>query len=344
DKYIYFLLSLSYFLANRFNDADSFIKKIKNIDPEYLPCFQLETFIILKSTNNINIVISRYIELIKKFPKDKTLKRSLFILHKIDDFNNFQKNARLYDFVSVPKPGRKVISHRKTKIFINKQIKISIIVFLVIAVSSATALSVYFILNRETERTPAKAISQIDMVNLDSSRYDLIYKIRKEKTPIFYFSNENLLKDFKSAKLLIKKNKFNNALKILNKLNNSNANYRVKEKIEFLRKFIIEIEDRNFEHVPFKDVSKNPYLYKGFNIRWKGRVTNIKKKKQKLTFSLLVDYVNNDIFTGIAEIYFDKSQCEIKNGDTVIVKAIFVNTIGSGNRIYLIAKDIRKVM
>ena len=342
DPYPYFLLSLSYLLTNRFSEADLMLKKIKMIDPEFLPGHQLESFIILKSAASFEIVLSKYIDILEKYPNDKYLNRALNALRREKDFSRFQSNARLKDFVYLPKRGKRrlvAIKEEERKRYLTK-----IVVFTVIALVLITIIAAITYLSFIQKTKEYRNKDQIDLIYLDGSRYDLIDKIKKEKTPIFYYSNEEVLRDFNKAKHLIKKDEYNRALILLNKILNSNANFRVKERVEFLRKFILNVEDRKYSIISFREVSQKPYLYRGLFIKWKGRVANLKRKDHRLLLNLLVDYKKNDIFTGIIDVYSEKYPNGIKNGDIVEVDAVFVYTIGGDNRMYLVAKNINQLM
>ena len=84
-------------------------------------------------------------------------------------------------------------------------------------------------------------------------------------------------------------------------------------------------------------------MYKGLFVKWKGRVANLKKKENRLIFNLMIDYKRNDIFSGIIDVYSEKYNEGIKNGDIVEIEAVFINTIGGNNRMYFVAKTIQKV-
>lgn len=342
DSYPYFLLSLSYLMTNRFSDVDLILKRLRMIDPEYLPSLQLEAFLVLKSAADIKIVLSKYIDLLEKYPNEKLLKRILNNLHKVKDFSSFQHKALLIDFVYLYKPLKSPKLSKTGKTKKRYFIVIATTVVVVIVVTSILLIKMYLSNRHMAKEFISK--NQVDLIFLDSSRYDLIDKIKKKKTPIFYYSNEKVLDDFNRAKRLIKEDEYNEALILLNKIYNSNANLRVKERVDFLIRFILNIEDRKYSVISFREVSLRPYLYKGLFIKLKGRVANLKIKDNRLVLNLLIDYKKDDIFTGIIDVYSEKYLEEIKNGDMIDVEAVFIYTIGNENRMYLVAKKINKII
>ncbi|MDY6935409.1 MAG: hypothetical protein SVZ03_14435 [Spirochaetota bacterium] len=341
SPYLLFLLALSYLLTSQYDKTDLMVKRIKMIDPDYLPSHQLESFIHLKSAADLNLALARYIELVEKYSKDKYLNRALNALRKADDFNEFQKDALLGDFVYIPKPSKGFWLSSKWRGKGQFHTRIFILMIGILSIVIILPIAIYFPLRQE--KNFKDNTTQVDHVYLNGMRYDLIDKIKKKKTPVFYYSNDEVIRDFNKAKRLIKGNDYNRALILLNKIQNSNSNFSVKERVEFLRKFILNVEDRESSDIPFIKISDKPYLYKGIFVRWKGRVANIKKKGSKLLFNLLIDYEKGDIFSGIIDVYSEKFPAGIHNGDEVEIEAVFVNTIGDDNRMYLVANDIIKL-
>jgi hypothetical protein len=162
-------------------------------------------------------------------------------------------------------------------------------------------------------------------------------------TPEHYVSTAKLEEDFNKSKKLIKTGKYNEALLLLNRINASNVNYDVKEKTNFLIKFVTGIEDRVFDNIPYERLKKKSHLYRGAAIIWKGRIANFKKRERGAIFTLLVDYKNNDQFKGTAEIYSELKENKLKNGDMVEVRGIFISSIGKDGSIHLSARGISRI-
>ena len=109
------------------------------------------------------------------------------------------------------------------------------------------------------------------------------------------------------------------------------------------KRIISDIEFRNYEDIPFNKVIKEPYLYRGVFMQWKGKIANLKRKDNKLIFNFLVDYKNVDTFAGIIDVFSEKNFKEIQNGDIVMLRGVLINTIGSDNRVYVVANKIEKI-
>ncbi|HON77521.1 MAG TPA: hypothetical protein PK544_03445, partial [Spirochaetota bacterium] len=182
----------------------------------------------------------------------------------------------------------------------------------------------------------------IDQITVDGSGFSLIEKIVKRRTPEFYYSSDVLLRDFRRAKLLIKAGRYNDALSILNRITHSNANHSVRERSEFLKRFIINIDEREWQKIDYNDIKKKPYLYTGYSVEWTGKTANVIRRDGKLIFNLLVDYRSDNVFSGIVDIYSEHNYKWMKNGEDISIRAVIVSTVGSEQRLYLSAKDIEK--
>jgi hypothetical protein len=351
DPYPYVLFALSLLLTNQFSRADSVLKRLRMIDPEYRPYIHLELFLFLKSAATLEGVLSRYVNVLNRFPDDRYVTKMLKHLRNVRDFSDFQRKARLQDFVYLPRPRKSDLTARSEDTVTRGKASARLIIILIGALSVIVLVLLILYTNRRTlymhltgdRRADTKRVRDIDRITIGPSRYDLFTKINRKKTDIFYFSNESIEKDFSDAKHLIKGEEYNNALLLLNKLNNSNVNLMVKERVEFLIRFILDVDERQFEPIPFDKVVKTPFLYKGFAIRWTGKVVNLRRKDDKFFFNLLVGYRDADIFSGITDVYSEEHLTKIENGDVVEIKAILINIIGSERRLYLVAKEIVKI-
>ena len=356
SSYTSFLLALCYLHADKIGKAESVIRRVKVSHPDYLPVLYLEAFLVLKSAADRDSAMQRYVALLDRFPNDKLLKKAFKRISDSDNFQEFQRKARLKDFVPVPRPGP-LRTRKKSRRYITKtSSKIIFTSLLLVVFSIPVTFSIYYWNsiadffvsftslepgNINEKKSFSKDRNIMEMVTLDGAHYDIIEKYSKKKTNEFYYSSETLKKDFNRAKKLIKEEEFNNALVLLNKINASNVHHRVKDRIEFLRDFILDIEDRPVSGYDFERVNDKPYLYQGIKIHWKGKIANLKEKEDHITCNLMVNYTDSHRFSGIAELYSEKKSGDIENGQQVEVIASFVDTVGKENRIYLVADSIK---
>lgn len=350
--YPLFLLALCCLLSDQLNKVEGLLRRLKTGDSAYLPAVQLDLFLFLKSTGDRGSALSRYLDAFQRFPADPLIRRALKEVRDTGDFSALQRQARLHDFVSIPHPraGAAAVHRRLHSRRIYLPARKILIVCVIAATAGITAVLVrqrqaILQLIRPELRAPGVTDSrEVDIVTLEMDRHDLINKVQKEKTRIFYYSNEEVFGDFNEARKRIKSGNLNEALLLLNRLLSSNANFAVKEKAEYLKQFVMNHEDRGYSAVGFAEASRDPYLYTGVLVRWRGRVANLTRKDGKMIFHLLVGYRGRDTFTGIAEVYSERDFASIKNGDLVELGALLGSTIGTENRVYLLARTMKKLV
>ncbi|MCU0822027.1 MAG: hypothetical protein MUC95_06075, partial [Spirochaetes bacterium] len=301
SPYPHFLLCVSLLLNSRLSEADHVMNNLRRIAPGYLPLVELEAFLFLKAAPNSQAALIKYIDMMEKYPRDGHVASTIRIIQRVNDFESFQKDAKLFDHVKIPRPGPRPLfsfkgKRRKLSLPAEKDReprpsrginyrKIIVIIFVIFIIACGSyAVFNYVLKNVNIMKTSPN----FDAVELDGLRYDLIDKIKKDKPPFFYFADNELLNDFNEAKRLIKNEKYNDALVMINKISNSNANFRVMERADFLRRFIRGIEDREYGDVAINTVVQRPYLYRGIFVKWKGRIANLKRKDGRMFFNLLV--------------------------------------------------------
>lgn len=354
DPYSIVLCAMACLQLNKFSRVEELMSKAGSIAPQYPLYNQLRAFLYLKAAPNFESALLFYGELLAKNPADRSLAKSLARLRNAKNFEEFQRNAKIDDFVALTKPRRRffsVFSSSKTarvgsqpfrrKFFSRKTRRI----FFFLALFIALAVIIVFSSRstrfqcQKSEMPFTSRYNEIDQVTLDGSGFDLLERITKKKQPEYYYNSETLQEDFRTSKQLIKNGRFNEALKKINKIIHSNANMSVRERASFLKRFISAVEDREWEEIPFGDIMKNPHLYGGYALKWKGKTANLKKRQNAVVFHLLVDYRATDQFAGMAEVYCDQCGETIKNGDMVFVKGIFMDMITAGTP-YLRGREI----
>ena len=349
EVYPVFLLALSYLYCGDYAKAENALLKIERADPFYPPYIQLKSFLALKSALSPEEAISSYISSLEKIPSDKMLKKALVKIEKNSDFYKLQKSAKITSFVEIPGPGKGIFSDltgAAGKLFFKKSVgrerpaasalRPVLLLLTVIFISAAALVYLYFeeidrIVSRERDLSRVIAGSdKIDMINLSGSGYGLINKVNRDVTPEFYVSGDQLHKDFETARTLIKKGEFNRAIIILNRIINSNSSYMVQEKVEFLIRFILESDEREYEAIEYREIIAKPYLYRGVSLALKGRSANVKHTAKGTGFSLLIGF-DGKKFEGALDAFY-KEKVNIKDGDDLEAAGIFYPHIGENKR------------
>jgi hypothetical protein len=361
DIYILLLLSVAYLYTDQFGKLARFITKMKDMNPSYMPLIHLDAFLKLKSAAEQGEALRVYIDLIAKYPADPHIHRGRNLISSAGDFTNFQKNARLQDFVNVPQPSRNLKKPAQKTAYIGTlgrrgiRIKKGIRVrwrwiFLILIIVAAAALASlgswffmgagYFGKGVRRAKNPRADYSSIDMLSLGGTEYDLVKNIKKERVAIYYESARDMTDDFNRARKLIKAEKYNDALFVLNGLYNSNANFVVKEKVDFLIKFVIDLEDRDFDEIPFAAVNKNKYRYRGYAVRWKGRIDRVRDRDESQIYTIRLDPSGVET-SGEADVYSGKIIPGLRKDSFVLMEGVIVDFIGKDRRAYIVSRNLR---
>lgn len=349
DAYAVFLLALAYLYNGDFARSESSLFRLEKIDPVYPPFLQLRAFLALKSSASPEEAVSAYISSLEKIPGDKTLRKALNRIEKSDDFYKLQKNAKIAGFVDIPAPGknssrvlpgnagrekRKLSAKGTSFSFRFKWALIILFLFSGCGILFFYSGEITGFFDKKVNPGPGIPGSEkIDMVNLTGSGYGLVNKVSKEASPEFYVSGDQVRNDFYKARSLIKEGEMNRAILILNRIMNSNSSFIVKEKTEFLIRFIIESDERVYEKIKYEEIALKPYLYRGASVRISGQAANVKETVKGTGLSILVEFDGRN-FKGAIDAFYNGSAM-VKNGDSIEVLGVFYPEIGRNKRPFI---------
>lgn len=361
NAYVLLLLSVAYLFTDQFGKLARFITKMKEMDPSYLPLIQLEAFLKLKSAATREDALKIYIDLAARYPSDAHIHRGRRLVSETADFVDFQKNARLYDFISVSRPPRslKKKAHRtvftgtlgRRGIRIEKEragvprsfiLGSAAVILLGVIVAAAWLLSGTDLMRALVSGGGRRAADSdtIEMVTISGTEYDLSRSVKKEAVPVYYQSARDMTLDFNRARKLMKDGRYNDALYILNGLSASNINFVVKEKVEFLVTFVLNQEDRDFEELPFRTVSDNKFRYRGYAVRWRGRIEGVKEREGSQVAAVEVRTPSGEP-AGTADIFYKRPDPALAADSRVVMEAVIMDFIGKEKRPYLVVKNLK---
>jgi len=350
--YSMFLLAVSHIYSNNFSRAGIILEHIQRIEPLYEPFIQLKSFLSLKSAVSREEAIHVYVSALERLPADSLLRKTLRILEDSKDFSSFQKNAKLHELVEIPAPGNKFYKRKVNITFKRKSKsyrKFTIPVIILVLSGSISLIIFYFSSlyiirdsNQEESAIKSSAISgKVDMIDIGGAGYGIIDRINSTKTPEFYSSGDLVISDFNEARRLLKQGKYNKGVIILNRILNSNASFMVKEKCEFLIKYVMDSDERTYDMIDITALNSKSYLYRGSSVVLKGKVANMKEVKGGKSFTLMVGYDGSN-FNGLTLVY-DPGNANIENGEMVEVKGLFITGMGKGNVPYISGEKILKI-
>jgi len=118
------------------------------------------------------------------------------------------------------------------------------------------------------------------------------------------------------------------------------VNFVVKEKVDFLIKFVIDLEDRDFEEVPVALVNENKYRYRGYAIRWKGRIERARERGESQVLTIRLESTGDEL-SGEADVYSGKIIPGLGNDSRVLLEGVIVDFIGKDRRPYIVSRSLK---
>jgi hypothetical protein len=95
---------------------------------------------------------------------------------------------------------------------------------------------------------------------------------------------------------------------LLNRILESNAADGLKNRSRIIISYLETPGFDSFnrsDNVAFADAEKDPMLYNGVHVIWRGRAANINSTPSGATFDFLVGYDNKKTYEGIVQVTFD---------------------------------------
>ena len=135
----------------------------------------------------------------------------------------------------------------------------------------------------------------------------------------FVLSEREVRQTFRKAKNELLTYSDNLAIVDINRMLLSNAAPAVKERARMLKGFVTQATfDTLKDAYPYAAVMKQPALYDGASVAWKGKVANLKVAKESIAFDLLVGYDQEKQLEGIVPVTVPFAS-DLANGGAVEV-------------------------
>jgi len=289
DSQVYLFLGYASLFADDMDGARRYFRGgllVKENDPELLKGL---AYVYMKD-ERVEDAISLWGEVLEQRPGDKQVQRALERLRISEDIGEFAERTAPSDFFSPRLPLFVKLRPYLLGLYITVGVVVASVVFY------ATPLY------RKALEKFYPRIVELDGVDLpegpvtDEGGKDSLYSLTEEEIPELFV---RIKKD-------IYKNRTNSAIILLNKVQGSNASPLVKERFEILYTFIDPPDPLSIDYNPhFHEIIKEPGIYRGVWVLWRGRVANLKKEGESAHFDLLVNYEDQDTIEGIAHVDID---------------------------------------
>jgi hypothetical protein len=130
----------------------------------------------------------------------------------------------------------------------------------------------------------------------------------------FVFTEREVKRTFEKAKSYLLAFRDNLAAVEINRMLLSNATLAVKERARMLKGFVTQASfDTLKDPFEYAAVARQPMLYEGCSVSWRGKIANLKTTKEAITFDLLVGYDQETELQGIVPVIL-RFAVELENG------------------------------
>jgi tetratricopeptide (TPR) repeat protein len=300
DSFLYYrLLGLSCLHLQDGGGAFSYLNRALQIKEDDVDSFLGIAAVHLKK-RNIDEALKIWLRVLELSPGNRTARRAL----------NRVRKGMGEDEVS------RLVDSGKIRMFYPAQpFRLSPAVPLVVLALAAAAVGGWFLvkegpallaaLKPAPAVTPPPARPEIAAVELsgDALRTDFKAKAR------FTFTEAQIDQVWKTAKDYFMAYRDNAAVYELNRLLDSNASLYIKENVRRLKSYARTPEFKDFinfpDNYPLAAVAKDPSLYDGCYVLWRGTVANLFIGKEQIKFQFLVGSYDNRTFEGAVSVVLD---------------------------------------
>jgi tetratricopeptide (TPR) repeat protein len=288
DPQVLLFLGYASLFSNDLDGARRYFRGGLEVSENGLELLKGLAYVYLKD-ERVEDAINLWGEVLEKRPNDRQAQRALQRLRSAEDLKRFAEDARTRDFFSPQLPIFIKLRPYLLGLCITAGIAILVVIFYTTPLSKK-------VLSRFYPR----------IVELEEVDFPEGPVTEAEGGALYSFTEEEIAKAFVQVKKHIYRGRPNSAIILLNRIMNSNASPLVKERFEILYKFIDPPDPLAIDYNPhFHEIIKEPEVFIGVWVSWKGRVANLKKSGDSVHFDLLVNYEGQDTIEGIAHVDID---------------------------------------
>lgn len=295
ESHQYFsLLGFSCLQMGDLGGASSYITRAQQLKPGDIDALLGLAAIQLKKADAEG-ALKRWLEVLDEDPKNPVARRGMDLLRKglsRDKLQEMIDSGRIRQLY----PPRKGGGNRAW---------IIVGVILVAAVLGSGLLA----LSLARQRVPSRPrVAEVELPP------DLPRLIDDSATARYTFSERQVRQVFQKVKTELLAFHDNLAVVEANRLILSNASLQVKERARLLKGFAVRPSFTTIrDSFPYTAVAREPGLYDGCAVAWRGKLANLAMTEQSLSFDLLVGYENERELAGIVAVVLDFA-VQLENG------------------------------
>lgn len=310
----YYLLGLACLRTGDGGGASAYLRRAEQLDPEHLDTLLGLAALDLKRGETAK-AIEIYLHVLESRPGDRLAASALRFIREKDS------EERIPQLIDEGKFDR---FYPKLAGVPPIAIVIAVIACMALALSLLFPLARGIYLSARDARSPRPLVAAVTLS--DGDRAEPVVSGGSYR---YILTEKAALDSFEKAKALFQSYRDNAALIELNRLLGSNASPSIKEKAKTLKGFVSAPDFRTVKDIPsYVEISRDPALYEGCAILWKGRAANIESDPSgAISFDFLVGYADKKSLEGIIPVDFGGNHINV-GGDRPLELLAIVRTQG----------------
>ncbi len=294
----YYILGISCLYLGDFGGASSYLQRANQLK-HGVNNVLLGLAIVYLKRGDFENALKVWLKILDKDPKNKRARAGIDFIRRIIadkvefDFESSKTVKKLYPAVPVSK----------------KRFVLPLAFVIIVALVTTSYLMIKNeIVNLESIGSILRVGQRnkrpgIEYININTNNGSLTLF---SKGYTYRFTDREIKKIFSRAKKYLLAYRDNLAMIEINKILLSNATAYVKQKASLLKTFVQKPDFSTIkDSVPYRTVIKNPLLYNGCFVRWRGKVANLVITEKSIRFDLLVGYESERELEGIVRVYLD---------------------------------------
>jgi hypothetical protein len=285
----YYILGSACLRSGDAGGAFTYLKRAEQLDPSDVDV-ELALAALSVRKGELEKAVTAYLRVLDERPGDRRARRALALLRtegtpeRIAALVRSGRIARLY-------PG----SGRAMRLSIASAAAAVAIVALAVAAgpSAVRLLGGLFL--------PKPARPEVAAISLNES--ERASPVSTGGTFKYALTEDQAIRSFERAKAFFHEYRDNAALVEVNRLLGSNASASIKQKAKSLKAFVGAPDFRTVRDAPsFDDLARDPDLYDGCAVVWKGMAANVRDENGRSAFDFLVGYQDKRRLEGIVQV------------------------------------------
>jgi len=287
DPHFYYLLGMSCLHTGDIGGAHSYLSRGSQLDPDHVRS-QLALAAVHVRRRETGEALRLWLTVLEVDPHNRKAKQGLTLIR------NAENDAAILEATEGKKIQRLLPGsgfHVPRWIFA---------VVAAVAIAAIVAVSLPYLLDRIQTQAPAREGNEV--LNFPENEDIITYSGQFR----YVMTEEEISRTFDKIGRYFNDFRDNLARREINRILNSNASSDLKRRASLLTDYIQAPTFTSFkDEFTYAQVVKEPWLYAGCYVKWRGRVSNLSIGEKEITFDFLVGYETEQVLEGVVPVRLD---------------------------------------